>query len=208
MKRFLLSLFAVAILFSACENKTAKNTDSQEAGITADVDEIVVIDLKDFEDKAGDVVGKPVVLTGTIDHVCKHGGQKMFIVSEDAENRVKIVTGEDMPAFNTELEGESLEVVGIVEELRIDEEYLREWEEELKDNSGHENENDAMHMGEKKGEPHAGDGDHHEEEESSEMKQINNLRQQLTDSGKEYLSFYSVVCVEYEVVTEEEPEGV
>jgi len=40
------------------------------------------------------------------------------------------------------------------------------------------------------------------------MNQINNLRQQLTDSGKEHLSFFSVVCVEYEVATVEEEEGV
>ena len=40
-----------------------------------------------------------------------------------------------MAAFNTELEGESLAVIGTVDELRIDEEYLREWEEEIKDNS-------------------------------------------------------------------------
>lgn len=207
MKRILLSVVVLVFVLSACENNTGKDASSQneEQAIT---DEIVLVNLVDFDGQAAEFVGKPIKISGTIDHVCKHGGQKMFIVNEDTETRIKIVTGEDMAAFNTELEGESLEVVGIVDELRIDEEYLREWEEELKDNSGHEDENDAMHMGEQKGEPHLGDGDHHEEEESGEMKQINNLRQQLTESGKEYLSFFSVICVEYEVVAEEEPEGV
>lgn len=204
----MLSFFALLIILSSCENASKENDASQGDANSSEIENIAVINLKDFDDKAGEFVGKRVLLTGTIDHVCKHGGQKMFIVSEEAETRVKIVTGENMAAFNTDLEGESLSVLGVVDELRIDEEYLREWEEELKDNSGHEEENEAMHMGEKKGEPHVGDGDHHHEEEASgEMKQINNLRQQLSESGKEYLSFFSVVCVEYEVVSTDE-EGV
>jgi len=205
MKKILFSVVVLLIIVTACEN-TTQNADTQNKE-QVDVEEIVFINLKDFEDKAADIVGKKIKLTGTIDHVCEHGGKKMFIVSEDSENRVKIVTGENMAAFNTELEGESLAVIGTVDELRIDEEYLREWEEEIKDNSGEE-ENDAMHAGEKKGEPHADDADHHEEDISNEMNQINNLRQQLTDSGKEHLSFFSVVCVEYEVATIEEEEGV
>ena len=199
-------MVALLIILTACENIT-QNTESQNKE-QVDVEEIVFINLKDFDTKAADFVGKKVKLTGTIDHVCKHGGKKMFIVSEDSENRVKIVTGENMAAFNTELEGESLAVIGIIDELRIDEEYLREWEEEIKDNIGDEEENKAMHAGEKKGEPHDDDADHQEEDKSNEMNQINNMRQQLADSEKDYLSFFSVVCVEYEVVTVEEEEGV
>lgn len=206
MKKIILSIFIIAVIFNACENAAQKKESSQNTEQLV-IEETISIDLKDFESKAGDFVGKQIKLSGTIDHVCTHGGQKMFIVSEESDIRVKIVTGENMAAFNTELEGESLAVVGIVDELRVDEEYLREWEEELKDSSGQEEENEAMHAGEKKGEEHVGDGEHHEEE-SGDMKQINKLRQQLLESGKDYLSFFSVICVEYEVVTDEEGEGV
>lgn len=199
-------MVALLITLAACEN-TAQNTAIKNEE-QINVKEIVFIDLKDFESKAADFVGKQVKLTGTIDHVCKHGGKKMFIVSEDSESRVKIVTGENMAAFNTELEGESLAVIGTVDELRIDEDYLREWEEEIKDNKGQTEEKEGMHAGEKKGEKQIGDGEHHEEDISEEMKQIENLRQQLIDSGKDHLSFYSVVCDEYEVVNTDEEEGV
>ena len=115
-----------------------------------------------------------------------------------------IVSGSEEYIRLSELEGETVAVVGIVEELRIDEEYLREWEEELKDDT--EIENEAMHSGEQKGDAHVGDHEG-DGENSNALKQINNFRQQLLDSGKEYLSFFSVICVDYEVITvdEEEP---
>jgi fructose-specific component phosphotransferase system IIB-like protein len=205
MKKIILSLIVLVASLSACENKTESASNQDQEQINNE--EISVVDLKDFEGTAADLVGKKVKLTGTIDHVCQHGGQKMFIVSKDADARVKIVTGENMAAFNTDLVGETISLVGIVDELRIDENYLREWEEELSEKAGPEQENPAMHAKEQKGEK-LGEGEHHEEEQSPDMQQINNLRQQLAESGKEYLSYFSIICVEYEVVkenTEEQP---
>lgn len=198
MKRVLLSIIALVFIFTACENQSNSNSD-QAVNEETIIEEVAVIDLNEFDLKAADFVEKQVKFTGTVDHVCKHGGQKLFVVSEESDTRIKIVTGENMAAFNTELEGETVEVVGIVDELRIDEEYLREWEEELKNEV--EEENEAMHTGEQKGDAHEGD---HEEDHSSAIKQIDNLRQQLIESGKDYLSFFSVICVDYEVVTVEE----
>ena len=90
---------------------------------------------------------------------------------------------------------------GIIEEMRVDEDYLKEWEEEVK--SGAE---------EKEGKGHGnGDGNHEsgEEEDHSEehedldieaeLEQIARMRQRVEDSEKGYLSFYSILAVEYEV---------
>jgi hypothetical protein len=200
MKRFLLSIVVLVFVITACDNQKNVNTGSANTE-DVKVEEIALIDLNDFDNQAAEFVQKQVKFSGTVDHVCKHGGQKMFVVTEESDARVKIVTGENMAAFNTELEGETVNVVGIVDELRIDEEYLREWEEEL--NNDIEEENEAMHTGEKKGDAHEGD---HDEDHSNAMKQINNLRTQLIESGKDHLSFYSIICVEYEVVTTEEEE--
>jgi hypothetical protein len=192
MKKLILAFATLAIITVSCQNSNTKN-ENTTATEEVVVEEIVVVDLVDFDDIAEDLVGKQVVLTGMIDHVCEHGGQKMFLVNENADTRIKIVPGEDMAAFNTELEGESVKVVGIVDEFRIDEEYLREWEEEvLAGLSGEEGEKgEKVHMGD-------GEGEHHDEE-NADLRKINNFREQIAESDKDYISFYSIVCVEYEV---------
>jgi len=204
MKKIFLSLILLALIISACENKIEKTSIKSDL-LQIKNNESNFVELKDFESKAPDLVGKKVKVIGTIDHVCQHGGQKMFLVSKDADARIKVVTGENMAAFNTDLIGETVTVIGTVDELRIDKEYLREWEEEVKGKKivDEEEENPAMHAKEQKGQQ-IGDGEHHEEEQSSEMQQIINLRQQLTESGKEYLSYFSIICTDYEVV--EQPE--
>ena len=131
----------------------------------------------------------------------------MFMVNENADARIKITTGENMAAFNTELVGETLKVVGVIDEHRIDEEYLREWEEELiagvDDEDEHTEKGETLHMGE-----HGGEGNAEETEESPEMKQISEYRQKIAESGKEYISFFSVTCIDYEVVETTEEDGV
>jgi hypothetical protein len=188
MKKFFYAIIALAMLAS-CQTNSTKNNEVAEANV---VEEVITVPLQDFGDMAGELVGKQVALNGTIDHVCKHGGQKMFMVHQNSDARIKITTGENMAAFNTELEGENVKVLGIVDELRIDEDYLREWEEELiadKESIAGE----KVHMGEGEGE-----GDHHEED-GGEFDQINEYRKMIKDSGKDYISFFSVVCVEYDV---------
>ena len=195
-----MGLVALLFLFSACQNSAEKTQEPVVAEVVADP--AVDLDLANFDEQAGSLVGKQVILNGMIDHVCKHGGQKMFMVNQNADARVKITTGENMAAFNTELEGETLRVVGIVDEQRIDEDYLREWEEEILagpsegENSEH---GEKVHMGE-----HNADA----EEENPELSQINNYRKMIEESGKEYISFFSVTCVEYKVVDSSAEKGV
>lgn len=195
MKSYIYAIIALLLFTVSCQN--AENKEKAADAAEEVVVEQTVVDLSNFKDSAGELVGKQIILTGMIDHVCKHGGQKMFLVNENADARVKIVTGEDMAAFNTELEGESVKVVGIVDELRIDEEYLRDWEEEILAGLGPEEGENAekVHMGE-------GEGDHHEHEDgekNSELEHINDYRTQIAESGTDHISFYSVVCVEYEI---------
>ena len=204
MKKLFYTLFVVLFVATACQNNTEKQQDPEIVEVV--VVEAVDLDLSNFNDKAESLIGKQVILNGMIDHVCKHGGQKMFMVNENADARIKITTGENMAAFNTELIGETLMVVGVIDEHRIDEEYLREWEEELSTvdvDAEHSEKGEVVHMGE-----HGGEGNAEETEESPEMKQINDYRKQIAESGKEYISFFSVTCIDYEVVETTEEDGV
>lgn len=196
MKKVILSFLVALILFSCNQIKNEPSTTTSNQKTLKD--EVFQVSLKDFNTLADSLVGKKVVINGTVDHVCKHGGQKMMIVNRNTDARLKIVPGENMAAFNTELEGEDVAVTGSVEEERIDENYLREWEEELKAGDKKEK-NEKMHTGmgndENKGE---------EKDVSAELTQIKNLRKKLQDSGKDHLSFYSLICYQYKVLETED----
>jgi hypothetical protein len=193
MKNYLVALVALIFVLSACENQQKKEAASEEEVVL--IEEIVPVSLSDFDVKAEELVGKQVMLTGMVDHVCKHGGQRMFVIETGSEGRVKVTPDENIAAFKTDLEGQSVKLIGIVEEQRIDEDYLKEWEEEvlagvdMGDDKG-----EGSHLG---GDTEKGGSDADMEEE---MEKINNLRQEIAESEKGYLAFYSVLCTEYEVV--------
>jgi len=88
-------------------------------------------------------------------------------------------------------------LVGIVEEQRIDEEYLKEWEEEIKAGSDlSDDKGEGMHLGgnvEKGGEG---------ADLNEELEKVNRLRTMLEESGSDHLSFYSVLCTSYDVVVD------
>jgi predicted peroxiredoxin len=155
-------------------------------------DKVTNVKLSDFKKKAPELVDKTIVLKGIVDHVCEHGGKKMFLVDENSDARVKIVPNEELAAFKQDMVGETVEVTGIVKEFRLDEDYLIEMEEKVKADSKEESE---IHMGD--GE-HKGNKEEHSIED--QLKQIENLRKKLKDSGKDHLSYYSVEAISYKVI--------
>ncbi len=193
MKKYVVALIAMVFVLSACENQQKKEAASEEEVVL--IEEIVPISLSDFDVRAEELVGKQVMLTGTVDHVCKHGGQRMFVIETGSEGRVKVTPDENIAAFKTDLEGQSVKLIGIVEEQRIDEEYLKEWEEEVMAGTDMgDDKGEGSHLG---GDTEKGGSDADMEEE---LEKINNLRQEIAESEKGYLAFYSVLCTEYEVV--------
>lgn len=94
-------LFVFALILGAV---IACNNQNQE--------EATAVTTADFENVAPDLLDKPVTLEGTVMHVCKHGGKKMFI----NDDQVKIIASEKIAAFDTELEGSNVVIKGIVRE--------------------------------------------------------------------------------------------
>ncbi len=202
MKKYLVLLTAIALIATSCEN--AKETKESKTSVKEEliVEEVVPVEVAQFDEKAGDFVGKKIELTGVVDHICQHGGQRLFLVSEDSDARIKITPDEEIAAFNIELEGNHINIVGIVEEQRIDEAYLREWEEEIKSGSDMaDDKGEGSHLGGKveKG----GEGANIDEE----MEKVNNLRQMIAESGDDHISFYSVLCTSYDIIEEHNHDG-
>lgn len=199
MKKLLFIVLAITISLTSCQNATEKTETTNENQTLSG--EISVVQVKDFEEKAGDLVGKTIQITGTVQHVCMHGGQRMFIVDKESEARIKITPDEEIAAFNTGLVGDDLLITGIVEEQRIDEAYLMEWEEEIKSGTDlGDDKGEGSHLG---GNVEKGGSG---VDVNEEMQKVNDLRDQIKESGKDYLAFYSVICTQYEVIKEGEAE--
>jgi hypothetical protein len=122
MKKLFVILLSASI-FAACNQNSGNSaqTDStaNQGGKPA------VVALKDFEKEASKYVGKEIQVSGIADHVCKHGGKRLFMVADGADLHVESDT-----RFDEAIAGSSVTVTGIVEELRIDEAYLLKMEED------------------------------------------------------------------------------
>lgn len=120
LRNILMILVAASIVWSCGNQQTAKQEETT-------VEEEVIVDetpmtltLAEFKEKAETIVGQEIILEGTVIHVCKHGGQKMFITADDPDVRIKITTGDEMAAFTPELEGSDVKVFGVVEEIEAE----------------------------------------------------------------------------------------
>ena len=192
MKKNVLILFAFVGLLIACNNSQKKvEKDGSEEPVT--------LTVNDFLTKAGDYVGQEIVIKGTVSHTCRNGGKRMFIFDDSEDNRVKIEASESVPSFDVSLEGSDIQVSGMIQELIIDEAYLSEWEQELNEENDTEAESDTTVVGN-----HEGGGLGAAADQGTHlpvMETIAEYRKQIAESGKDHLSFYSVECISFEVIS-------
>jgi cytochrome c-type biogenesis protein CcmE len=107
-------LIAVSVLLVSCNSsvkneKTDSQADTQEAVIAATVEEVLA--------QPADYEGKEVELSGMVTHVCRHGGQKCFVLGEDGETQIRIVPGGDIDEFKIDLEGSTVAFTGTFQVL-------------------------------------------------------------------------------------------
>ncbi|MCK9326963.1 MAG: hypothetical protein M0P69_15835 [Bacteroidales bacterium] len=172
MKISLLPLFIMVIILSSCGNKNRQT------------DPATTINLDNLEEEAPALVDKLVEIEGTVIHVCRESGKRFFL----GESQFKVLASSNIGRFNVGLEGSDVKVTGYLREERITEQYLNSWEEELQSDALIPVK-EAVHTyeGELTGEP--------ESATSTQLKQIQTYRERIAESGKNYLSFYSMEIV-------------
>jgi len=114
MKKIAL-LSMLALLCFACGSQKSK-TQKSEVSET----EMVVLSVDDLYENAGDLADKEVVVKGTVMHVCKHGGQRCFIMGSNEEINIRIEAGEKIGAFGQELMGSDVEIVGVLKQVKTE----------------------------------------------------------------------------------------
>ena len=211
MTKKLIGLLVISLFIIACGSN---QNQTQEEAV-----EIPVLLVDDFDAEAENYVGEEVTIEGTVAHVCKHGGKRMFVFDKDDDVRIKVTVNDNMPSFDVELEGSDVIVTGIVDQLKIDEDYLVEWEAELADAANEEAEEDHGEEIEGEGKGHGegeglgdghgegegeGEGSHSGQGEKADQgehvdayEMIAEYRAQIAESDKDYIAFYSIICNEF-----------
>ncbi len=195
------SLSIVLVLVISCGQQTGKTKDTGKSDISDVTVEALLADARPF-------VEKPVSVKGRVVHVCRHGGQRLFIVGEDGEDRFRITVGENISEFDIGLEGSMIEVNGIVKELIIDETYLAEWEAEVSEGTkhsrgeGHEGGvGHGNHIETLAGEAEASEGAP-DLQEATQLQRIQEVRDEIAASGQDHLSDYWIETIAFKVLAE------
>lgn len=160
----LFTLLAIAALFASCGGNAKVKTEAEAEVVVV---ETPTLNLGEFEAKAGEFVDKEVMVSGIIDHVCKHGGKKLLLVTDDGDVHV-----ESEDRFDEALAGSEVDLIGIVREFRVDEAYCIKMEED----------NIQSHT----------EGDNDEEHFEHKMEEIKFYRDSMLTAGIDHLSFYSL----------------
>ncbi len=153
-------------------------TDDKKAGAankTAETAEIPFLALGEFDAKAGEFLNKEVKVKGIVDHVCKHSGKKVFLVTDKGDVHIN---GEER--FDEALTGNEITFTGIVVEERIDEAYCLKMEED----------NIKSHK----------EGASNKDQYDVKMKMIQKYRDQMKTENTDHISLYSLNYVSHSAV--------
>jgi hypothetical protein len=173
MKKIVFTLAIIASLIS-CKTET-KKTEENTQTTESEVIETPTLALGEFNIKAGEFVGKEVKIQGIVDHVCKHSGKKLLVVTDDGDVHVT----SDV-RFDDTLKGNEISLVGVVLEDKIDEAYCLKMEED----------NIKSHS----------EGASNQEQFENKKKHIQQYRDKMKAEGIDYISEFSLQYVSHTIV--------
>ncbi|PCH68360.1 MAG: hypothetical protein COC06_09680 [Bacteroidales bacterium] len=172
MKKILfLSLVAVLSL-AACNSKAKQEKQTKEEKIEA-------ISISEVMKMAEENIGKEICFQGIVNHVCAHSGRRCILIDSTGKLSLRVEAKGEINGFNRELSGSTIVVKGTLQEKRLSEEFISEWEAKVK----------AKEDAEEGGEHCA-----------SEMTNIKQMREWMKTKNKDFYSIYFVNGTSYEIV--------
>ncbi|HER07525.1 MAG TPA: hypothetical protein ENO20_01320 [Bacteroides sp.] len=108
--RQVIMILVVAALVGSCNRS---NRQDEQAQAVRDEMEILSATIQELLANPAEYRDKEVALSGMVTHVCRHGGQKCFVLADDGETQLRVVTGGEMDEFATSLEGSTVAFRGI-----------------------------------------------------------------------------------------------
>ena len=211
MIKKLFLLFALVAFMASCNQSTEKNAEKENAFQMPEN----TLTIDEFYAHADSLVGQEVIITGEVDHVCKHGGTKMVVFNPQTDKSIHVMAPESGNFKADEVMNQDVVVWGTVAEKRIDDAFIANLEDKL-------NEDLAKGVGEesaedteaKEAETHHGEDsavpendEKHKKEIEARKKQIQKIKDKLAkmkEEGKDYIPVYSIECTEYKVLADDD----
>jgi hypothetical protein len=108
-----LFLFVVlTVLVFACGNRQNQIKTAEDTVVVLTVDELMA--------SPANYVDQEVVISGLITHVCKHGGQRCFVMGASDDVSIRVEAGDEIDAFKQEHVGDELKITGILRLVPVD----------------------------------------------------------------------------------------
>lgn len=192
MKTRLMILFAAATMLVACGGNNSKKATSTATDVAHNT---TSMEIDAVLAGAEELTDQTIVLEGICTHICKHGGTKIFLMGSDDTKTLRIEAAK-LGSFDQDCVNSIVKVNGILREERVDEAYLQRWEAAV-----------AAQTAKQHGEVETGC----DSEKAARGETGNTVAERIADFrekiaarkaavGKEYLSFYYVEALSYEVV--------
>ncbi len=109
-KLFLIIVLAGFII--ACGSRQNQTQTAEETVTILTVDELMA--------SAADLVDQEVIIKGMVTHVCKHGGQRCFVMGANDDVSIRVEAGDVIEAFKQEYVGDELKIVGVLRLVPVD----------------------------------------------------------------------------------------
>lgn len=103
MKKLAFILAAGFFLFS-CGSQPKPTSETETVVLTVDV----------LFAEAANYVDQEIVISGLVTHVCKHGGQRCFVMGSTDDISIRVEAGDLIDAFKQEYVGDDLKITGIL----------------------------------------------------------------------------------------------
>lgn len=171
-------LFLCFALFFSCNSSNQKKTEKST--------ELVVMTVDQLQENGKDLVGKEVMVKGTVTHVCKESGARCFLMGSSEDVSMRIEAGK-IGSFDQQQMGSELQIRGVLREVQIDEEDLNEMgklaAEGESANMGHALGHSAPDM-------HAVDGGKHDS--ITQSQKLDEMNKKLAESSEGYVPVYYI----------------
>lgn len=188
----------MAMAMTGCSGKSADNS-GEETALTVDS---ILANPESYN-------GKTVTVEGVVSHLCKHGGRKAFLLGSDENTMIRCDATEEMGGnFPQETIHQPLRVTGKVVESRIDEQTIREMEQNRQ--------GQIQRVAEQQGDAEAADFKNaptgcETERKAAGQGELETFSAQMADyrrriaertekEGKPYLSTYFIEATSYEIL--------
>lgn len=121
------TVFAALAVLTLISGSSCKSNSSDASVV--EVNDYTTVSIDSLMTAPEAYIGDTIIVEGPCSHLCKHGGRKAFLSSNDGERILRCEATSAMGgAFSPDCVGKTLKIKGVVCENRIGENEIKEME--------------------------------------------------------------------------------